>query len=115
MPKNLEIEVVEATELAAADLNGKSDPYCILETDQSNKKTKTIKKTLEPQWNEKFKMTYGVNLNLKVKVFDYDFITSDDLIGSTVVNLDGLEKGTTKDEWYDLKPQGKIHLKLTLV
>ena len=62
-PITLSITVISATELAAADSNGLSDPYVSLTIQDSSgttggshlsKKTNVMKKTLNPVWNENF-------------------------------------------------------------
>lgn len=50
----LTTSVVGARNLAVADTNGLSDPYAVLQLGKSRKKTKIIKKTLNPSWNESF-------------------------------------------------------------
>ena len=42
--------------MLAMDLNGKSDPYCLVQMGQQCYRTKTITKTLDPVWNEECKM-----------------------------------------------------------
>lgn len=42
--------------MAARDVGGSSDPYCVISVDNKTVKTKVIKKTLNPVWNEKFKL-----------------------------------------------------------
>lgn len=48
----LHVVVHQAEQLIAADSNGKSDPYCILKLGRKKFQTKTIKDTVDPQWNE---------------------------------------------------------------
>ena len=45
---------VSATGLKSADLNGKSDPYVRLTLAGQQAKSKTIMKSLDPQWDETF-------------------------------------------------------------
>ena len=60
----IQVEVVKATGIIAADKSGTSDPYCKVKLVQANGKplpkeeykTKTIQRTLDPEWNETFKM-----------------------------------------------------------
>ena len=50
----LTVTLLRGSGLAAADSNGKSDPYVKLSLGKSKAKSKTIPKTLDPEWNEKF-------------------------------------------------------------
>lgn len=51
---HLTVKVFGATGLAAADLGGKSDPFCVLELINSRLQTQTEYKTLMPNWNKIF-------------------------------------------------------------
>lgn len=48
------IQVYRAQGLAAADLGGKSDPFCVLELINSRLQTQTEYKTLTPNWQKIF-------------------------------------------------------------
>lgn len=48
----IRVVIVSGSGLAAKDSNGLSDPYCVVKCGSFNYKTKTIKKTLNPSWNE---------------------------------------------------------------
>lgn len=50
----LTVSLLRGSGLAAADSNGKSDPYVKLSLGKSKAKSKTIPKTLDPEWNERF-------------------------------------------------------------
>lgn len=51
---HLTVKVYGATGLAAADLGGKSDPFCVLELVNARLQTQTEYKTLTPNWNKIF-------------------------------------------------------------
>ena len=46
--------VIKAQGLAAADIGGKSDPFCVLELVNSRLQTQTEYKTLSPEWGKVF-------------------------------------------------------------
>ena len=46
------VRVLRATDLVAADLSGKSDPYVKLKASGKKAKTSVVKATLNPEWNE---------------------------------------------------------------
>lgn len=50
----LTVKVYGASGLAAADIGGKSDPFCVLELVNSRLQTQTEYKTLTPNWNKIF-------------------------------------------------------------
>ncbi|XP_034735216.1 multiple C2 and transmembrane domain-containing protein 2 isoform X3 [Etheostoma cragini] len=50
----LQVKVVKANDLPATDLNGKSNPFCVVELGNSKLQTHTIYKTLNPEWNKAF-------------------------------------------------------------
>ncbi|OTF79955.1 hypothetical protein BLA29_011883 [Euroglyphus maynei] len=50
------VKVHRAENLASADINGKSDPFCILELVNERLRTSTEYKTLSPVWNKFFKL-----------------------------------------------------------
>lgn len=91
---NLRVDVLDAFDLPAADRNGKSDPYCKFELNgQEIYKTKVIKKTLNPTWNEFFEVPVPSRTaaKFKVNVWDYDFADKPDLLGVAEIPLDGLD------------------------
>ncbi|PRQ52807.1 putative C2 domain-containing protein [Rosa chinensis] len=53
---HVKVEVIEASDIKAADLNGLSDPYVKGQLGLYWFRMKTQKKTLAPKWHEEFKM-----------------------------------------------------------
>lgn len=91
---NLRVDVLDAENLPAADSNGKSDPYAKFDLNGVEVfKSKTVKKTLNPTWNEFFEIPVpsriGAAFNLKV--YDYDFADKPDFLGGAPIRLDQLE------------------------
>ena len=86
----LTVNVAKCVGLLAADTNGKSDPYVKLTLEGESKQTKTVSKSLDPEYNEKF--TFPINAEadswlLQVEVFDKDKMASDGFIGGATVSL----------------------------
>lgn len=91
---NLRVDVLDASDLPAADSNGKSDPYAKFELNGEDVfKTKTVKKTLDPVWNEFFELPVPSRTAAKftVNVYDYDFADKPDFLGAAQINLEQLE------------------------
>ncbi|XP_075033605.1 fer-1-like protein 4 [Mixophyes fleayi] len=86
------IYIVKATNLAPADPNGKADPYVIVKVGEQTKDSKEryIPKQLNPVFGEVFEMTISFPLEseLLISVYDHDLIGSDDLIGETKLDLE---------------------------
>lgn len=51
---HLTVKIYGATGLVAADIGGKSDPFCVLELINARLQTQTEYKTLAPNWNKIF-------------------------------------------------------------
>merc|ERR1711915_576077 len=89
LPEGLaKIHLVKAKELIKTDIVGKSDPYAVLVHGRQIQKTKTIKNTLEPEWNHtaEFNVPDGDSRNFYIEVFDSDKIGKDKSLGK--LNLD---------------------------
>ena len=127
-PSTLDIVIVEAKDLIAADSGGTSDPYCIAElVDRASGntlkpekgkpkfyvKTKTVKKTLHPDFHESITWS-DVHIDpkstaLKIRLFDADMLTSTAL-GEVLIPVTTFPKNAPHlhDHWYGLKPSGKM-------
>ena len=113
----LSVKVQRADGLKAADSNGLSDPYVKLLLGKEKHKTKTIKKTLSPTWDETFTwkgVLYELaQQSLKLEVFDHDTWSRDDPLGSANVSLRALEVVDVKRIHAKLSTQGFVHLRVT--
>jgi len=110
------VKLIAGRKLASKDVGGGSDPYGIiglltskgdaLDTKQSQYRSKTIKKNLNPEWKEdvyEFKPDIdGISRQLLVQLWDED-VTFDDFLGQVVINPKDLEDGKLVDNWYPLK------------
>ncbi|KAI9802260.1 MAG: hypothetical protein M1825_002981 [Sarcosagium campestre] len=97
---NLRVDVLDATDLPAADRNGYSDPYCKFELNGKEVfKTDEQKKTLHPAWNEYFEVPVPsrIGAKFKVTIYDWDAVGNDDLLGAADINLELLDPLTAKE------------------
>jgi hypothetical protein len=121
------VKFIEAKNLTAKDLSGTSDPYCAVKlyntAEKGNKKyereekTKVIKKTLNPTWNQEQVWTVHdpEHDSLFIEVRDKDMMSST-YIGHVYVALyeNNLYLDEENDKWFELSgtPAGKIHLSI---
>uniref|UniRef100_A0A5S6QAN4 C2 domain-containing protein n=1 Tax=Trichuris muris TaxID=70415 RepID=A0A5S6QAN4_TRIMR len=98
----LMLTVFKAQGLAAADIGGKSDPFCVLELVNARFQTRTEYKTLNPEWNQTFmfsvKDMYSV---LEITVYDEDPNGRTEFLGKIAIPLYKIEDG--RKRWYRLK------------
>uniref|UniRef100_A0A8C7VUM9 Multiple C2 domains, transmembrane 2a n=1 Tax=Oncorhynchus mykiss TaxID=8022 RepID=A0A8C7VUM9_ONCMY len=102
----LQVKVVSATDLTSTDLNGKSDPFCVLELGNSRLQTHTIYKTLSPEWKKVFTFPIkDIHDVLELTVFGEDGDKAPDLLGRvaipllTVQNGQQVTRGLKKANW----------------
>ncbi|KAI8080792.1 C2 domain-containing protein [Gilbertella persicaria] len=114
----IQVNLVEARNLKAMDRGGTSDPYCRVRV--GNKvlyKTRHLKKTLSPDWNESFTAKVSSLGTLDFKVKDHNTLTDVD-IGDCQLNLgNAVKPGQAFDGWLALTPEGtgEIHVKVAFV
>jgi len=109
------IKLVKAKELIKSDIVGKSDPYAVLIHGRQIQKTKTIRNTLEPEWNHEseFKVPDGDSRNFYIEVFDSDKVGKDTSLGNLNLDIiDVLAMDGQEGKWYSLSgvKSGKVLL-----
>ncbi|CAH8821119.1 unnamed protein product [Trichobilharzia szidati] len=100
----LRVRVIRALDLMKKDIFGASDPYCklcVYKTQRSTLPvctpvpTRTVKRSLNPIWNEEFIFRVNPSENrLVFELYDENRITRDDFLGVVTVFLPYLEIGT---------------------
>jgi len=85
----LKLFVHSGQNLMAADSNGKSDPYCVVEFAGQKHKTHKINKTLNPVWDVAFPLPKGTEpLDVTFLVYDHDAVGSDDFLGTAQLQIE---------------------------
>ncbi|XP_017106858.2 multiple C2 and transmembrane domain-containing protein isoform X1 [Drosophila bipectinata] len=121
---HLTVKVFGATGLAAADIGGKSDPFCVLELGNARLQTQTEYKTLTPNWNKIFTFNVkDITQVLEITVYDEDRDHRVEFLGKLVIPLLRIKSGAKR--WYTLKDKNlcvrakgnspQIQLELTVV
>lgn len=122
----LHLTIQEARNLVSADLNGKSDPYCVVslvgksgEIIRSEEmKTNYIANTLNPEWKVKFTIGNAVDLRgvdaVHLELWDHDHITKDTSLGFVRVPLSIFQMSPAStgqsevvDNWFRVEPPQK--------
>ncbi|XP_022252034.1 multiple C2 and transmembrane domain-containing protein 1-like, partial [Limulus polyphemus] len=118
---HLTVKVFKAQGLAAADIGGKSDPFCVVELVNSRLQTHTEYKTLAPEWNKIFTfLVKDIHSVLEVTVYDEDRDKRCEFLGKVSIPLLKIKNGEKR--WYALKDKklrgrakGQILLELDIV
>lgn len=110
---NILVEIVSAINLPAADINGYSDPYCVVRMKGKDiHRTKAVKKSLQPIWvletgslfliqcttEDFFASTSGITFTVK----DYDVANADDNLATVSVPLKDALEGTGERTEYQM-------------
>ncbi|KAJ1428627.1 VASt domain [Sesbania bispinosa] len=107
----LVVRVIEAKNLPPTDPNGLSDPYVRLQLGKQRVRTKVIKKSLNPKWEEEFSFRVDdLNDELVIYVMDEDKFFNDDFVGQLKVPISLVFEEEIKSlgtSWYTLQPKSK--------
>ncbi|RKP18791.1 hypothetical protein ROZALSC1DRAFT_29561 [Rozella allomycis CSF55] len=118
-PLILQLEIISASNLEAVDNEESSDPFCTVRIGNDKIfKTKVIKKSCNPIWNEMFEIPFDrKNPILTFDVKDWNKVNFSVLLGSANYNLSDLEIGKSISKCLtlsNLKQQGDLNIQLYL-
>lgn len=86
----IKIDIIRGTNLAIRDVMS-SDPYVIINLGHQTMKTKVVKSSLNPVWNERLMLSIPDPVPLlKLQVYDKDTFTTDDRMGEAEINIQPL-------------------------
>lgn len=110
----IELVLVEAKDLVAADLRGTSDPFVRVQYGNMKKRTKVVYKTLNPRWNQTLEFS-DTSSPLILLVRDHNAVLPESSIGHCVVEYERLPPNQTADKWIPLQgvKSGEIHVQIT--
>ncbi|XP_068596423.1 multiple C2 and transmembrane domain-containing protein 2 [Brachionichthys hirsutus] len=117
----LQVKVIKAMDLLAADLNGKSDPFCVLELGNDRLQSHTVYKSLHPEWSKVFTLPVkDIHEVLVVTVFDEDGDKAPDFLGRVAIPLLSIGSGQQiafplKKEKLGTTSKGSITLELEVI
>ncbi|KAF9318928.1 Arf guanine nucleotide exchange factor syt1 [Podila horticola] len=125
MAHRINVEVLRAKDLKREDgLLGKNDPYVVLTIGhrllggQKHKTATQKNQNGEVEFGESFTFDAKPSDELKVKVYDDDLISDDD-IGYTKIPLDTLFESNQIKQWYQIgegsKVRGQVELRLNVL
>ncbi|XP_066567929.1 multiple C2 and transmembrane domain-containing protein 1 isoform X3 [Amia ocellicauda] len=93
----VQVKVIRAEGLMAADVTGKSDPFCVVELSNDRLQTHTVYKNLNPEWNKVFTFNIkDIHSVLEVTVYDEDRDRSADFLGKIAIPLLSIQNGERK-------------------
>ncbi|XP_051512538.1 multiple C2 and transmembrane domain-containing protein 1-like isoform X4 [Myxocyprinus asiaticus] len=93
----VQVKVIRAVGLMAADVTGKSDPFCVVELSNDRLQTHTVYKNLNPEWNKVFTFNVkDIHSVLEVTVYDEDRDRSADFLGKVSIPLLNIQNGERK-------------------
>ena len=116
------LTLVEAATLKVGDLNGLSDPYCMIRVGTHNFRTRTISETLNPVWNYSLRVyelvddvTAPLRLyretcgqeTLHLQVWDEDTFSTDDFLGEVSIPL---YQTLRENAWYPVRTHSLLYM-----
>lgn len=113
---HVKLDLVGAEHLAAADKNGKSDPFCMVKLNGVEiHRTDKKRKTLDPTWDDSvdFPMLSRSRDVLMLEVYDWDLTHDSRLLGRAHLDLSSLPPNELTPFQAQLDTLGTVNLRAT--
>ncbi|KAG0700683.1 C2 domain-containing protein [Suillus ampliporus] len=104
----LQVDLLTANDLRAADRTGKSDPFAVFSLSGAKVFTsQTKRKTLNPDWSETFEVNVPSReaANFSVEVFDWNQLEQSKSLGRGTINLRDIEPFTASEQMIELSSE----------
>jgi hypothetical protein len=115
------VRVIRGRGLLATDAGGTSDPYVVVTFAGEQKKTWPKKKTVNPEWDERFDFAVSsddrYNADVVFQCFDKDVMGSDDDLGRFVIPCARLPAGIAYRTWSTFEEEthtGEVEVEILL-
>uniref|UniRef100_A0A3P8W7F5 Multiple C2 domains, transmembrane 2a n=1 Tax=Cynoglossus semilaevis TaxID=244447 RepID=A0A3P8W7F5_CYNSE len=90
----LQIKVIKANDLPTTDLNGKSNPFCVVELGNCKLQTQTVYKSVNPVWSHAFTFPIkDINDVVELTVFDENGEKNPNFLGKVAIPLLSVQNG----------------------
>ena len=94
----LNLSIESASDLPAADMDGKSDPYVIVRMGKASSQTPVIPKNLNPTFHHRAVLPLcPEGTPMRISCWDYDFMQSDDLLGTATLDVSEICKESNQE------------------
>ncbi|GAB1225829.1 hypothetical protein ENUP19_0263G0049 [Entamoeba nuttalli] len=115
MSMNIQLTIIGARGIKAADITGTSDGYVKVKVGKKKEKTKIAKPSLNPDWNETFNFQVSPKEEIQFKLYDHDRIGKDDKIGKVKYCVPQLITGDTVYEILKIDEKGLLYISIKCI
>ncbi|XP_037834238.1 multiple C2 and transmembrane domain-containing protein 2 isoform X2 [Kryptolebias marmoratus] len=90
----LQVSVLRANDLPATDINGKSNPYCVIQLGNCKLQTHSVSRTVSPEWNKTFTLPIkDIHEVVELIVFDDNGDRTPNFLGKVAIPLLTVQNG----------------------